>query len=165
MTLPRTWYSLPRPNNLCFSCHRRRSAASADFSPAPSPARSPPRARNAPSPDGLLFGTPYYFAAIVDTPSKTAAWQWQSGGHQITINTTTAGFNISLTPSIIGVQPVEYTDANGNTVRPLADIEDDAFALVNSLDATRQLAAILGTNYILGIYRDPTNDYGAKYAQ
>ncbi|HZQ08163.1 MAG TPA: DUF3500 domain-containing protein, partial [Anaerolineae bacterium] len=44
--------------------------------------------------------------------------------------------------------PCTYTDANGNTVRPLGDIEDEAFALVNSLDATQQKAAILGSTSI-----------------
>jgi len=46
------------------------------------------------------------------------------------------------------VQPGTYTDANGNTVRPLGDIEDEGNALVNSLDATQQKAAILGTTPI-----------------
>ena len=97
---------------------------------------------------GLIFGKKYYWIAIIGTPSETAAWQWQWGGHHVTVNATIVGSNISLTPSFIGVQPGEYTDANGNTVRPLGDIEGEAFALVNSLDATQQKAAILGTKYI-----------------
>jgi uncharacterized protein DUF3500 len=51
-------------------------------------------------------------------------------------------------PSFIGVQPGQYTDANGNTIRPLGDIEDEAFALVNSLDATQQKVAVLGSSTI-----------------
>ncbi len=71
------------------------------------------------------------------------------GGHHVTINATVVGPNVALTPSFIGCQPCEYTDANGNTVRaPLGEIEDDAFALVNSLDATQQQAAILGSSPI-----------------
>ena len=66
----------------------------------------------------------------------------------MTINATIVGSNIALTPSFIGVQPATYTDASGNTVRPLGDIEDQAFALVNTLDATQQKAAILGAKYI-----------------
>ena len=58
--------------------------------------------------------------------------------------TAIVGPNISLTPSFIGVQPAEYTGANGAMVRLLGG--DPA-------------------NHIHGIYRDPTNDYGAKYAQ
>lgn len=96
----------------------------------------------------VSFGTPYYFAAIIGTPSETDPWQWQWGGHHITINATIASPNIALTPSFIGVQPIEYTDENGNTVRPLGDIEDDAFALVNSLDDTQKQAAVLGATVI-----------------
>jgi hypothetical protein len=102
------------------------------------------------SPGGgqLLFGKQYYWIAIIGTPSETDPWQWQWGGHHVTINATIVGPNISLTPSFIGVQPATYTDANGNTIRPLGDIEDEAFALINSLDATQQQAAILGSTSI-----------------
>ena len=93
----------------------------------------------------LQFGKKYYWIAIIGTPSETAAWQWQWGGHHVTVNATIVGANIALTPSFIGVQPATYTDASGATVRPLGDIEDEAFALVNSLDATQQKAAVLGT--------------------
>lgn len=96
----------------------------------------------------LLFGTQYYWIALIGTPSETEPWQWQWGGHHVTVNATIVGSNIALTPSFIGCQPCEYTDANGNTVRPLGDIEDEAFALVNALDATQQQAAILGSSSI-----------------
>jgi hypothetical protein len=96
----------------------------------------------------LLFGKQYYWIAIIGTPSETDPWQWQWGGHHITVNATVAGPSVALTPSFIGCQPCEYTDAAGTTVRPLGDIEDNAFALVNSLDATQQQAAILGTSPI-----------------
>ena len=92
----------------------------------------------------LLFGKQYYYIALIGTPSETDPWQWQWGGHHVTVNATIAGSNIALTPSFIGVQPGEYTDANGNTVQPLGAIEEDAFALVNSLDATQQQTAVLG---------------------
>ncbi len=94
------------------------------------------------------FGTANYFIAIIGAPSETEPWQWQWGGHHVTVNATVVGPNIALTPSFIGCQPCTYTDANGNTVRPLGDIEDEAFALVNSLDATQQSAAILGNTPI-----------------
>ncbi len=92
----------------------------------------------------LLYGTQYYWVAIIGTPSEADPWQWQWGGHHVTVNATIVGSNLALTPSFIGVQPAEYTDANGDTVRPLGDIEEDAFALVTALDATQQQAAILG---------------------
>lgn len=96
----------------------------------------------------LLFGKQYYYVALIGTPSETEPWQWQWGGHHVTVNATVAGSNIALTPSFIGCQPCEYTDASGATIRPLGDIEDEAFALVNSLDATQQQAAVLGDSSI-----------------
>ena len=94
------------------------------------------------------FGKNNYYIAIIGTPSETAAWQWQFGGHHLGVNATIVGPNLSLTPSFIGVQPGSYTDANGKTVVPLGDIDDDAFALINVLDATQQKAAILGGTVI-----------------
>ena len=94
------------------------------------------------------FGKNNYYIALIGTPSETTPWQWQWGGHHVTVNATIVGSNISLTPSFIGAQPATYTDANGNTVRPLGDIQDEALALVSSLDATQQKAAILGSSPI-----------------
>ena len=94
------------------------------------------------------FGTANHYIALIGTPSETSPWQWQWGGHHVTVNATIAGANIALTPSFIGCQPCVYTDTNGTTVRPLGDIEDEAFALVTSLDATQQKAAILGSTTI-----------------
>ena len=96
---------------------------------------------------GLSYGMQYYWVAIIGTPSETEPWQWQWGGHHVTVNATVVGSEISLTPSFIGVQPGTY-DLDGNEIRPLGDIEDEAFALVDSLDATQQGAAVLGDTLI-----------------
>jgi hypothetical protein len=66
------------------------------------------------------------------------------GGHHVTVDATVASGVVSVTPSFIGDQPASYTDANGNTVRPLGDIEDEAFALINSLDDTQKQTAVRG---------------------
>ena len=96
---------------------------------------------------GGNYGKQYYFIAIIGEPSETDPWQWQFGGHHVTVNATIAGADISLTPSFIGAQPATYDDS-GTTVRPLGDIEDEAFALVNSLDSTEQGKAVLGSSPI-----------------
>lgn len=93
---------------------------------------------------GALFGSKYYYFALIGQPSETDPWQWHYGGHHVTINATIVGPNLALTPSFIGVQPATYTDAKSQTVRPLGDIEDDAFALINTLDATQRPTAALG---------------------
>ena len=94
------------------------------------------------------FGKANYYIAVIGTPSETDPWQWQWGGHHVTVNATVVGANLALTPSFIGVQPGSYTDASGATVRPLGDIEDEGLAFVTALDATQQKAAILGTTSI-----------------
>ena len=94
------------------------------------------------------FGMGFYYIALIGAPSLTEPWQWQWGGHHVTINATIVGPNLVLTPSFIGVEPATYKDASGNDVRPLGDIERDAFALVNWLDAEQQRAAILGDTAI-----------------
>lgn len=97
---------------------------------------------------GLQFGKQYYWIAIIGIPSATTKWQWQWGGHHVTVNATIVGTEVALTPSFIGVQPATYKDASGKEVRPLGDIETEAFALVNSLDASEKTKAIIGTNVI-----------------
>jgi hypothetical protein len=92
---------------------------------------------------GPQFGMGFYYIALIGRPSETEPWQWQWGGHHVTINATVAGSHVSLTPSFIGVQPSTFTNASGAMVRPLGDIEHDAFALMNWLDADQQRAAML----------------------
>jgi len=92
---------------------------------------------------GPDFGMGFYWIALRGVPSETEPWQWQWGGHHVTINATVAGPHLSLTPSFIGVQPATFTDASGATVRPLGDIERDALALMSWLDADQQRAATL----------------------
>lgn len=70
---------------------------------------------------------------------------WQFGGHHLAVNAAVTAGRVSVTPSFIGDQPASYTAADGTTVRPLGDIEDEAFALVNSLDDTQKQAAVLGS--------------------
>jgi hypothetical protein len=96
---------------------------------------------------GGNYGKKYYYLAIIGEPSKTETWQWQFGGHHITVNATIHGDNLSLTPSFIGAQPAKYTSGS-STVRPLGDIEDEAFALVGSLERSEKSKAVLGSSAI-----------------
>jgi hypothetical protein len=104
----------------------------------------------------LTFGSDYYWVAIIGEPSETDAWQFQFGGHHITVNATIKSSDISLTPSFIGVQPAVY-DSDGNEIRPLGTIEDDAFALVGSLDDSQASTAVLG-NTLIDLILGPGQD-------
>ena len=104
----------------------------------------------------LIFGSDYYWVQVMGEPSETEAWQFRFGGHHVTVNATIKGSDISLTPSFIGVQPAVY-DSEGNEIRPLGSIEDDAFALVGSLDDTQVGSAVLG-NTLIDLILGPGED-------
>jgi hypothetical protein len=98
------------------------------------------------------FGRAEFYLAILGTPSPTAKWMLQFGGHHLALNVTIAGRENILTPSHTGAQPATYT-LNGETIRPLGNENDKAFVLINSLDAGQQKQALLSyevRNLVLG---------------
>ena len=105
----------------------------------------------------LQFGIDRYVVAIFGTQSETEPWMLQFGGHHLGLNLTVAGEDNVLTPSFVGVQPSEYTldeagdltafepasVLDGGTVRPMGAENDEAFELMNALDAQQQEEATL----------------------
>lgn len=101
---------------------------------------------------GIRFGLDEYYIALLGTPSATAPWMIQFGGHHLAINVTVVGANSVLTPSLPAAQPAKYT-LNGQTIRPLGHENDKGFALINALNAAQQKHAILDyqvTDLVLG---------------
>src|SRR5437016_6735153 len=98
------------------------------------------------------FGRAEYYVSILGTPSATEPWMIQFGGHHLALNITVVGAENVLTPSHTGAQPATFT-FNGQTVRPLGNENDKAFALVNALNADQRKQAILDyqvTDMVLG---------------
>jgi Protein of unknown function (DUF3500) len=91
---------------------------------------------------GVRFGLDEYYIALLGNPSATAPWMLQFGGHHLAINVTVAGSNSVMTPSLPAAQPAKYT-MNGQTIRPLGNENDKAFALINALNPEQQKQAIL----------------------
>jgi hypothetical protein len=105
---------------------------------------------------GVRFGSAEYFIALLGTPSVTDPWMIQFGGHHLAINVTLVGRDNVMTPSLPAAQPATYT-LNGQTVRPLGDENDKAFALINALDPTQRKQAVLGyemNDLVLGAGQD-----------
>ena len=105
---------------------------------------------------GVRFGEDEYYLAFVGTPSVTAPWMLQFGGHHLAINLTMAGSQASMAPSLPAAQPATYT-FEGRTVRPLGKENDKAFALINALDDSQRGQAILGytvSDLVLGPGQD-----------
>ena len=98
-------------------------------------------------------GKDNYLIGIFGTPSDSTRWMLQFGGHHLGLNVTIQGAAMTMAPTLTGCTPCEYTDANGNTVRPLGSETDNGFELINALDATQQQQAILSysvTDLVLG---------------
>jgi hypothetical protein len=101
---------------------------------------------------GILFGLDEYYIAFLGTPSATAAWMIQFGGHHLAINVTVVGPNTVMTPSLPAAQPAKYI-LNGQTIRPLGHENDKGFALIDSLNAAQLKRAVLNysvTDLVLG---------------
>jgi hypothetical protein len=105
---------------------------------------------------GVVFGQDEYYLAFVGTPSVTAPWMLQFGGHHLAINLTLAGSQATMAPSLPAAQPASYT-FEGQTIRPLGRENDKAFALINALDGNQRGKAVLGyavSDLVLGPGQD-----------
>ena len=56
----------------------------------------------------IRFGADEYFIALLGTPSATAPWLIQFGGHHLAINVTVVGPSSAMTPSLPATQPARY---------------------------------------------------------
>jgi hypothetical protein len=95
----------------------------------------------------VTAGSDHYLIGIFGTPDATKPWMVEFGGHHLGLNVVIAGKQGALTPTLTGAQPAVYT-ANGKTIRVLAQENDKAFDLLNTLDETEKKKAIL--NYHIG---------------
>lgn len=89
------------------------------------------------------LGRDEYYISLLGEPSLSTPWMWQFGGHHLGINATLVGDRITLSPSLTGGQPVDYT-LDGRQVRQLAGEEDKAFALVSTLSEEQLEKAVVG---------------------
>lgn len=116
-----------------------------------------------------IFGIKNYFIAFLGTPSTTARWELQYGGHHYAFaNTYNDGKLAGVTPAFRGVEPMTPVTANGRTYQPLEQ-ERLAFAtLLGSLSSTEQHTARLSTtlsDVLLGPGKDgqfPSTKQGLK---
>ena len=105
---------------------------------------------------GPRFAEDEYYLAFLGTPSVTAPWLLQFGGHHLAINLTMAGSQASMAPSLPAAQPAIY-EFEGRTVRPLGNENDKAFALINALSDPQRQQAIIGSrvaDLVLGAGQD-----------
>jgi hypothetical protein len=92
--------------------------------------------------NGDMFGADLYYISFLGTPSETAPWMLQFGGHHLALNITIAGSKGVLTPSLTGAQPALF-QLNGKTIRPIGNESDKGLALLQSLSDDQRKQAVL----------------------
>lgn len=91
----------------------------------------------------LRFGRAEFYLALLGTPSATAPWMMQFGGHHLAVNVTFVGSQHVLAPTLTGTQPAQFEMA-GRTIRPLGDEPEKAFVLMSALTPEQRRQATLG---------------------
>ena len=88
------------------------------------------------------IGTETFDVTLFGTPSSTKPWGLQIDGHHLGLNLSIEGETVTNAPSFIGTQPEIFQIAE-EEYRPMADENDVAFKLVNSLSAEQKAQAVL----------------------
>lgn len=78
-----------------------------------------------------------YYIALFGNPETDGSWGFQLDGHHLALNFLVHGDEVSIVPAHLGTSP---TIINGKAV--LGPERDDAFSLLNSLDAKQKEKAI-----------------------
>lgn len=87
-----------------------------------------------------------YFFTIFGSPSMNQPWGWRLEGHHLSLNfSAIASELIATTPAFLGTNPATIPSGPGRGKRILADEEDLAFKLLNSLSREQRSQAIIAT--------------------
>ncbi len=88
-------------------------------------------------------GDGYYSFVVYGTPTPKGTWGWSAEGHHVSVNITVVDGEISSTPFFLGSDPAEVKDGPQKGLRILAAEEDQARALLLSLDDSQRKVAIV----------------------
>jgi hypothetical protein len=84
-----------------------------------------------------------YFFSFFGLPSENGNWGWRVEGHHLSLNFTIVNGHLFATaPRFLGANPAKVAAGELSGVRTLADEEDLARKLLNSLDAEQKRKAV-----------------------
>lgn len=97
---------------------------------------------------GSAYGTGQYYLDFYGTPSLTGTWEFQFGGHHMTLaNTYINGTLVGATPSFRGVEPFGAFAYGSSTAQPLLQDRDSLAAMLNGLTTTQLASAKLSATF------------------
>ncbi|MEK7253841.1 MAG: DUF3500 domain-containing protein [Bacteroidota bacterium] len=85
----------------------------------------------------------HYFLAIFGEPAADKPWGWRFEGHHLSLNYTSVGDRLSVTPNFMGANPGTATMGDRKGERILPEEEDLARRLVQSLDESQLRMAVI----------------------
>jgi hypothetical protein len=105
------------------------------------------------------YGEGLYWITVMGEPSATEPWGWQLDGHHLVINYFVLGDQVVMTPTFMGSEPVSAPTGRYAGTVVLQDEEWKGLALMESLDATQRVKAMIGAektrnNALSQAYRD-----------
>jgi len=94
-------------------------------------------------PDGLPRDPSKYFTTIFGDPAGNDPWGWRFEGHHVSLHVTVAREDVSGTPTFLGSNPAQLLHDGRVVLRPLAEEEDRARALLDALPEQQRRAALI----------------------
>ena len=91
---------------------------------------------------GQDSGLSIFSVVLFGNPSAKNLWAFQLDGHHIGLNVAVKADHITIAPSFIGTQPVNFK-FDGQDIRPMQHEVDAAFQLVNELDEEQFKKAVV----------------------
>lgn len=95
------------------------------------------------APDNNYRDPDLYFVSIFGEPADSSIWGWRFEGHHLSLNYTYANEGITVTPQFMGANPAEIPIGDSKGKRVLAQEEDQARALVQSLNEAQLGTALI----------------------
>lgn len=101
-----------------------------------------------------------YFVAVYGTPSTTAPFMLQFGGHHLARNLTYHGDMVSQTPQFVGSEPVSF-QSGGATIEPVKPESSTMFGMIAALNTDQKAAAHITSGSFDDLQMGPGKDSGA----
>lgn len=95
------------------------------------------------APDNNYRDPDLYFVSIFGEPADSSIWGWRFEGHHLSLNYTYAKEGLTVTPQFMGANPAEIPIGDSKGKRVLAQEEDLARALVQSLNEAQLGTALI----------------------
>jgi len=129
----------------------------ATAAPTASPTASPSGSGRPPGGGGgANFGSEWYYISFFGLPSKTGEFTVQYGGHHAAYNITYAGKNVTISPTLTAVEPMQF-NWEDMFYAPLEDKRTSTIGAIQSLTADELTAAEIDGSFD-DLYLGPGHD-------